>query len=461
MCTKCVLFLGFLLFFINAWTQRLELLGQMNLFDTVQLNQRSPILPRLNTQHSIPESRIIPVIDLGLRYNPSISGKASTGFLWDIHRSKWFLRAGGGLGINTVLPAGFAQNSISLTNNNTLALNVRPIIRLGITPSPYFSAQLGFDQNFYGDGYRSLFLSDVGQPYPFTSLRFNLGPVTYQAMGMYMNSVDEQHKYGVNHYLHLRLGKHIRLALFEAVIFNSGDALSNRSFDPSYLNPFMIIRPTEYSTGSGDNVLLGGEFSVYVKKSTWYGQLIVDDLLMKALLNREKYWGNKLGGQVGWKYLTKKNNRIIHLRTEFNWVRPYTYSHIGNPLSYTLNQQMLAHPIGANFWEIFSRIDFISKRWGGMAELAVGQKGIGAAYGGDVLAPYTLRPEDYNVSLLQGVKTNQINVRIQGIRLLTKWYNTQLFLEVLGTYAGESATGRFQCSPIIGLRSAIWNDYRF
>ena len=63
-----------------------------------------------------------------------------------------------------------------------------------------------------------------------------------------------------------------------------------------------------------------------------------------------------------------------------------------------------------------------------MAELAVGQKGIGAPYGGDVLAPYTLRPGDYNVSLLQGVKTNQLNVRIQGIRMLKQWYNTQLFV---------------------------------
>ena len=461
MCIKRILLLGFLLFFINAWTQRLALLGQMNLFDTIQLNQSAPILPRLNIKQSMPKARIIPVIDLGLRYNPSISGKASTGFLWDLQRSKWFLRVGGGVGINTVLPAGFVQNGISLAQNNTLAFNVRPIIRLGITPSTYISAQLGFDQNFYGDGYRSLFLSDVGRPYPFTSLRFNLGPVTYQAMGMYLNSVGDQHKYGMNHYLHLRLGKHIRLALFEAVIFNSGDALSNRSFDPSYLNPFMIIRPSEYSTGSGDNVLLGGEISVYSKKGTWYGQLIIDDLLMKALLLREQYWGNKIGGQLGWKYLTKKKNHTIHLRTEFNMVRPYTYSHIGNQLSYTLNQQVLAHPKGANFWEIFSRIDFISKRWGAMAELAVGQKGIGAPYGGDVLAPYTLRPGDYNVSLLQGVKTNQLNVRIQGIRMLKQWYNTQLFVEVSGTYAEEGTTGRFHCSPILGIRSAIWNDYRF
>jgi hypothetical protein len=142
-------------------------------------------------------------------------------------------------------------------------------------------------------------------------------------------------------------------------------------------------------------------------------------------------------------------------------VRPYTYSHIGNQLSYTVNQQALAHPKGANFWEIFSRIDFISKRWGAMAELAVGQKGIGAPYGGDVLAPYTLRPGDYNVSLLQGVKTKQLNVRIQGIRMLKQWYNTQLFVELSGTYTGEGPNGRFHCSPILGLRSAIWNDYRF
>lgn len=458
---KHLTLLSFLFFCINARAQRLEFLGQMNLFDTIQLNQNAPILPRLNVQKPMLRDRIIPVFDLGLRYNPSFSGKACAGFLWDIQHSKWFLRLGGGGGINTLLPAGFVQNGISLVESKNSIINVRPLIRLGFTPSKYLSAQLGFDQNFYGDGYRSLFLSDAGQPYPFTSIRLNIGPVTYQAMGMYLNSPGSQNKYSVNHYLHLWLKKHIRLALFEAVIFNSGDALSNRSFEPAYLNPFMIIRPVEYSIGSGDNILLGGEFSVYVKNSTWYGQLVIDDILMKALLQQERYWGNKLGGQVGWKHLTQKKNYSIHLRTELNIVRPYTYSHIGNQLSYTINQHVLAHPKGANFWEIFSRIDLISKRWGAMAELAAGQKGNGATFGGDILAPYTLRPEDYNIRLLQGVKTNQLNIRIQGIRMLKQWYNTQIFVEILGTYVRESINSHFHCSPIIGIRSAIWNDYRF
>jgi hypothetical protein len=151
----------------------------------------------------------------------------------------------------------------------------------------------------------------------------------------------------------------------------------------------------------------------------------------------------------------------MHVRTELNLVRPYTYSHIGNQLSYTVNQQVLAHPKGANFWEVFSRIDYITKHWAVMAELAIGQKGFNAPYGGDVLAPYTLRPLDYGVLLLQGNKTNQLHVRIQGSRILSRWYNTQLFIELLGSYYSDNSSKGFNCSPIIGLRSAIWNDYRF
>ena len=461
MCIKGLLFLGFVLLCRVSIAQRLELLGQLNPYDSIQLNKNTPILPRLNTDQEIHSHRIIPIIDLGLRYNPSISGKGSAGMLWDLQRNKWFTRIGGTLGVNTVLPAGFVSNGLHLNSINNLAFNVRPIVRLGITPTPYVSAQIGFDQNFYGEGYRSLFLSDVGSPYPFTSLRFNLGPVTYQAMGMYLNTIGTQNKYGINHYLNLKLGKHLRLALFEAVIFNSGDTLSNRSFEPAYLNPFMIIRPTEYSVGSGDNVLMGGEFSVYANKSTWYGQVIIDDILMRALLRREQYWGNKLGGQLGWKYFSQKGNRKLHLRAELNIVRPYTYSHIGNQLSYTVNNHALAHPKGANFWEVFSRVDYITKHWSYMAELALGQKGLNAPYGGDVFAPYTLRPLDYGVLLLQGNKTNQLHIRIQGSRILKHWYNTQLFMELLGTFYSDYSSSRFNCSPIIGLRSAIWNDYRF
>lgn len=461
MCIKGILFLGLVLLCHVGTAQRLGLLGQLNPFDSIQLYQNTPILPRLNTTHNIQTQRIFPIIDLGLRYNPSVSGKGSAGFLWDLQRNKWFTRFGGAVGVNTKLPAGFVSNGLQLNSMNNLAFNLRPMVRLGITPTPYVSAQIGYDQNFYGEGYRSLFLSDVGSPYPFTSLRFNLGPVTYQAMGMYLNTIGTQKKYGINHYLNLKLGKHLRLALFEAVIFNSGDTLSNRSFEPAYLNPFIIIRPTEYSVGSGDNVLMGGEFSVYAKKSTWYGQVIIDDLLMSALLKREQYWGNKLGGQLGWKYLTKKGNHTVHVRTELNLVRPYTYSHIGNQLSYTYNNQVLAHPKGANFWEVFSRIDYITKHWAGMAELAIGQKGFNAPYGGNVFASYTLRPLDYGVVLLQGNKTNQLHVRIQGSRILSRWYNTQLFIELLGTFYSDYSSSKFNCSPIIGLRSALWNDYRF
>ena len=461
MCIKGLLFLGLVLLCHVSIGQRLALMGQLNPFDSVQLNQDTPILPRLNIDQKIDSQRLIPIIDFGLRYNPSISGKGSAGFLWEMQRNKWFTRIGGAVGVNSVLPAGFVSNGLQLNSMNNIAFNVRPMVRMGITPTPYVSAQIGYDQNFYGEGYRSLFLSDVGSPYPFTSLRFNLGPVTYQAMGMYLNTIGTQKKYGINHYLNLKLGKHLRLALFEAVIFNSGDTLSNRSFEPAYLNPFMIIRPTEYSVGSGDNVLMGGEFSVYANKSTWYGQVIIDDLLMSALLNREQYWGNKLGAQLGWKYLTQKGNHKLHLRTELNVVRPYTYSHIGNQLSYTYNNQVLAHPKGANFWEVFSRFDYITKHWAGMAELAIGQKGFNAPFGGDVFAPYTLRPADYGVLMLQGIKTNQVNIRIQGIRMLKRWYNTQLFMELLGTFYSDYSSSKFNCSPIIGLRSALWNDYRF
>ena len=37
---------------------------------------------------------------------------------------------------------------------------------LSYTPSKYFNFQFGNGKNFIGDGYRSLFLSDVASPYP-------------------------------------------------------------------------------------------------------------------------------------------------------------------------------------------------------------------------------------------------------------------------------------------------------
>ena len=64
------------------------------------------------------------------------------------------------------------------------------------------------------------------------------------------------------------------------------------------------------------------------------------------------YWGNKLGSQIGLKYVDAFTVENLDLQFEGNWVRPYTYTHYDSVSNYTHYNQPLAHPVGANFSEI-------------------------------------------------------------------------------------------------------------
>ena len=276
----------------------------------------------------------------------------------------------------------------------------------------------------------------------------------------YLQAVSYQKKYTVNHYVHCKLGTKFSINMFESVVFNSGDSINNRNFEFAYLNPFVVLRPNEYALGSGDNVLMGGGFSFNSGRNKWYGQFIIDDLLIQSVLQKQKYWGNKIGILAGWKHMRSLLGGKFLFRMESSIVRPYTYSHIGSQLNYANGILPLSHALGANFWESFVRVDFIKHKVACFMELSLGEKGIGAAYGGDILAPYTLRPSDYGVVLLQGLKTNFVNFRINVALSISENSRYQLFAELLSLYYKNSVTKNWSLSPILGFRTNLWNDYR-
>ena len=45
--------------------------------------------------------------------------------------------------------------------------------------APYFRIELGHDKHFWGEGYRSLFLSDAGFYYPYLKLTTDIGRIKY------------------------------------------------------------------------------------------------------------------------------------------------------------------------------------------------------------------------------------------------------------------------------------------
>lgn len=311
---------------------------------------------------------------------------------------------------------------------------------ISYTPSNHFNFQFGRGKNFIGDGYRSLFLSDVASPYPYFKISTNFWKIKYTNFFMWMQDVRPEltvdgaykQKYMAMHYLDWNVTKKFNIGLFETVIW---DDVNNRGFDVNYINPLIFYSAVEFATGSrAGNTTLGLSLKYKMKAITLYSQLILDDFRVGEMTNSNGWWGNKFGVQFGVKYYNAFHIENLFLQAEFNAVRPYTYSH--DELNYNIghNNQPLAHLWGANFREAIGILNYTKNRWFVNTKIVVGKKGFDFAegtdtssYGGDVFADNDNRGSDYGNKIGQGNTANVIIGDLQLGYLVNPATNLKLF----------------------------------
>ena len=289
---------------------------------------------------------------------------------------------------------------------------------VGVNLGKYIGLQLGHNQHFIGDGIRSLFLSDFSTP--FFSLKFNtrIWKLHYQNIFAELSADNFESalntampvpkKYMAAHYLSFKPRKNITLGLFETVIFNR----PGHRFELQYLNPIILYRTVEGSIGSPDNVMLGLNGRWDMKNSlSFYGQFILDDILIREILNGNlDWWGNKFGHQLGIKNINALGIDNLDVQLEWNRVRPYTYSHYDENANYSHYKQAIAHPLGANFNEWIVSMHYnVSRRLGIQSSVFIMKKGEDSdstSFGGNIIVPNTRRPGDFGHEVGQGISTD-------------------------------------------------------
>jgi hypothetical protein len=351
----------------------------------------------------------------------------------------------------------------SQNNQNVFAVNdLRG--RLSFDANRFINLQAGFDENFVGEGSRSLFLSDYGVPYGFAQARMNIWRLEYMMMYQFMSettsSNQKKNKYGATHYLNVSATKWLQFGIFETVIFQAQDTLLNRGYEPEYLNPMIFYRPQEYSLGSADNVLLGVDATMRFGKTTLYSQLILDEFSLVEVKAKSGWWASKYAIQAGIKHRFTTSIGDWLIRGEMNTVRPYTYSHLSLDQSYTHRNSTLTHPYGANFAEILAEVKWENKKWMGEMFVNYSLKGYdrdSINYGGNVFIPYINRPGDYGHTIGQGQGNNAF--LLMG-RLSYKLYGTGLRLFAEGQYRYNTYNVVPTGQVLIGIRSNFRSDYR-
>ena len=338
-----------------------------------------------------------------------------------------------------------------------------------------FNFQVGRDKHFIGDGYRSVLLSDYGPAYPYFRINTNIWRIQYNVWYSIMNDVSDangrqksfSNKYGTFHYLSYNVTKGFNIGLFENIVWRGTDTNQARTFEINYLNPIIFFRPQEYSVGSPDNSFLGLNLNLTLFKTfKLYGQLGLDEFLLKEIRAGNGWWANKQAWQLGAKYINAFGIKGLKLQAEYNQVRPYTYTHGLVSQNYSHYGKPLAHPLGANFVELLGFVNYRKHKsefsWQGMYTL-VGMDSSGSKYsvGQNIFLSYNSRASDFGNRTTQGVKTTLLQSHIKYTWYILPDMNMRLELGYIQR-SEKNKMGYLLENPFIyiGFKTSFWNVYR-
>ncbi len=284
----------------------------------------------------------------------------------------------------------------------------------------YINIQFGYDNNFIGSGYRSLFLSNNAPNYLFLKLNTRIWKLNYTNIFAELTSKYKRHggdhllpkKYLTLHRLGIDITPWLNMGVFESIIF-----ARNNHFEFQYLNPIIFYRSIEQAVGSPDNANVGLDAKAIIAHHfELYGQFFLDELRVKEMLSTRGWWGNKWGLQLGAKYVDAFNVKNLDLQGEINIIRPYTYTHGDSLNSYSHYNQALAHPKGANLIEAAALVRYQPlNRLKFLLRITGSQQGLDdefSDWGGNILINYHDREKDYGNRIGQGLLNDVVNASL-------------------------------------------------
>ncbi|MFZ4464793.1 MAG: hypothetical protein ACOYN5_13175, partial [Bacteroidales bacterium] len=248
-----------------------------------------------------------------------------------------------------------------------------------------------------------------------------------------------------------------------------GDDSIGGSRPPSwqYMNPFIFIHPVHYGNGSEGNYFVGINIQwEFIRNYFLYGQLMFDELKVNELLKNSGDARNKYGAQVGIKAFNPAGITNLYLQTEFNLVRPYTFSHTRRITNYSHYLQPIGHPSGANFREFLILGDYrFRKNWYVSGKFVYSLTGLDIDtinYGGNIFRSYLEAPggADANGMYIgQGEKSTMLHTELALGYLINP--KTHMRIEVKYIYRKQGpnsdrlTTNWFQ----VGFRTSLRNLY--
>ncbi len=313
--------------------------------------------------------------------------------------------------------------------------------RLMYIPNKHFLFDLGFNNNFIGDGYRSLLLSDYNTVYPYFRTAFTAGNFQYSVMWSQYVSTPERtiyalgypRKWGQTYLLDWHATKHLNISVFNAVISPNETPDHKKDVGISLASPIMFVHAAKSPSGVQLNNISGLNLKYTIIPSvTVYGQLMVDEL---GSADWQKRYGWQAGVRIGNLLKVQGWNALA----EFNTVRPYSYASDNDATIYSHNNETLADPLGANFKEAIGVTDYTYKNWWFRLEVMAAHYGIDSSfnvdYGHNIFKPISLHSKEDNITTDQGLRTKLYYGDFRVAYILNK--KTNLRIEAGAVYRNE------------------------
>lgn len=336
----------------------------------------------------------------------------------------------------------------------------------------HFNFQLGQGKQFWGDGYRSLFLSDVSTAYPYFKITATIWKIQFVSMLTVMQDAETPSnwhtKYSSFHYLTWNASKRFNFSLFEAITYDGDSGKYVRGPDPAYLNPILFYQSANYNMGDPDKSNLGGAFKIKVARNEqFYGQILIDEFKLQEVIHHTGWWGNKQGAQAGFKAFDVFKIKNLSFQTEVDYVRPYTFTARDPLQDYSNFNQPLADPEGANFIESASFLTWYHKNFliqGSVVAYHYGGDANGSDYGENIFITYNDIPKLYGNHVGQGISIYLATVGLKTDFIISPKMNLKAEIGIYEIL--ESISGLQEYSePYItmGVKTSLgnlYNDFR-
>ena len=307
----------------------------------------------------------------------------------------------------------------------------RLTFRTSVKISESIEFAVGHGQHHWGPGTRSLYIDRSMAPASYARLYIDAGVIHYTHLllrTIHPRETDDTTDIGwiAAHMVDVHLGAGFTGALFGGVKWRDQQEGVNHRIEPAYMIPMIPFRPTEFSLGSPDNVLMGaqlvwrgkGRSSGNVK--TFYTQLLFDEFHLENL-KQGGWWANKWGVLSGGSLSSRSGKWRVSF--EGSTVRPFTYSHFDAIQTWTHAQKPIGPPLGSNFVDLILRV-----RWRLVEDYLVRlsfesvYRGLdsenGFSTGSDVFRNYNERDREniYNNVFFQGVESDMQRISIDVAR---------------------------------------------